>query len=458
MGDAILMRVRARARLVSVLAQCAVLPLLVGCGVAENLVPVGDADFEVWVVDQSDTPGAAYGGTLYVYAGSDLHGDAAGAAAPAARIDLGAETTAMCVGETGAEPVRPHMVLFDAAHRHALIAFVVSGHVVVMDAASRVPIACLRTSRSATGQQAHAAFPSPDGSYVLVANQNGKRLERIDTDFAERRFTPNMHATLDLAACTTPSGAPCQAPELRPDNAPICPVIDATGDLAFVTLRGGGLLVVDPRATPMRIVAEYDMATVNGNGCGGVEVNGRMYVNSGGRPGPLEHLHLYGFDVYQFELDAFRANGNGAFAVNEPPPLVVFEADGEHDSHGMVATRDGAYLWVMDRHADVAEVLSTVDGRHVNTVALNGELTTKASPDLADIAPSNDRIFVALRGPTPLSGDPHIATGSTPGLGIIELTQDGRDGRLSAIVRVTNIGADGVERADPHAVRVRRLP
>lgn len=66
-------------------------------------------------------------------------------------------------------------------------------------------------------------------------------------------------------------------------------------------------------------------------------------------------------------------------------------------------------------------------------------------------------MFVAFRGPTPLSGDPHNAKGSTPGLAILEVLDGGRNGRLLALVRLTNVGGDGVERADPHALRVRRI-
>jgi hypothetical protein len=55
----------------------------------------------------------------------------------------------------------------------------------------------------------------------------------------------------------------------------------------------------------------------------------------------------------------------------------------------------------------------------------------------------------------PLSGDPHIATGSTPGLGIIEVDRRGESGSLVAILRVSNVDANGIDRADPHAVRVR---
>ena len=171
----------------------------------------------------------------------------------------------------------------------------------------------------------------------------------------------------------------------------------------------------------------------------------------------MQHLHMYGFDVYRFALEAFRAK-SGPFPVNAPAPKIVFAAEGERDSHGIALTGRGSYAWVMDRHKDVIEVLSTRDDTHVGTVALNGALTSNAAPDLTDTAPAGDLVFVALRGPTPLSGDPHNATGATPGLGIIEVTDGGRSGRLRAIVRLTNVGEDGVERADPHGLRVRPLP
>ena len=425
--------------------------LLGGCMDIVGLEALRAQPFEVWLVDQSDSPGLAYGGTLYIYDSADLRPSAPEETAPRERIDLAGEVATMCMASTGANPVRPHMLLFNRDHTHAVLSFVVSGHVVVLDAKARRPLSCTRTTQSPTGRQAHAAYPAPDGSYIVVANQNGKRLERINADFGMGTFTPDENATLDLAGCTTPSGAPCQSSDLRPDNAPICPIVESSSRYVFVTLRGGGLFVVDARQTPMQIVAEYDRSAVKGNGCGGVQVDSDMYINSGGRPGPLGHLDLYGFDVYRLPATGY-AEGRGP---NLPAPRIVFSAAGEHDSHGMAATRRGRYLWVMDRHANVAEILSTSAGRRVHTVDLAGMLTNDPAPDLVDAAPSGDWLFVALRGSTPLSGDPHIATGSTPGLGIIQVDRSGRDGRLAAVLRITNVGADGVERADAHAVRVR---
>lgn len=414
--------------------------------------------FEVWIADQSDTR-AGFGGQLLIYQGADLSGAGASQATPA-RIDLGAETADLCRASTGSNPVRPHMLLFNKAHTHAVLSFVASGHVVVFDAAARKPLGCMQTSLSETTKtrQAHAAFPAPDGSYVLVANQNGKRLERIDTDFAKNTFTPNPAALLDLATCTTPGGRPCESADARPMNWPICPIIDASSRYAFVTLRGGGLFVVDAKTTPMTIVGEYDKATVHGNGCGGVEIGTAMYLNSGGSPvnvsgTDMKHPALYGFDVYRFPLTGYAAKN----PPNTPAPVQVFAKTGAADSHGIAEAGNGRYLWVMDRHNDVAEIIEVASGKHVHTVKLNGTLTDNAAPDLVDAAPGGTRLFVALRGPVPLSGDPHNAIGSTPGLGVIDVTDNGRTGSLAAIVRITNPSQQEKQQPDPHGLRVRVL-
>ena len=416
--------------------------------------------FEVWIADQSDTrPG--YGGQLLVYEGSHLMGSAAAKTEPLARLDLGDATAAMCLAATGRNPVRPHMLAFNNGGTHAILSFVASGHVVIFDAESRAPVACFETSVGSTGtRQAHAAFAAPDGSYILVANQNGKRLERINADFATNSFTPDPAAMLDLATCTTPSGAPCEDPALRPINWPICPVIDASSRYAFVTLRGGGLFVVDAKAPQLAIVGEYDSATVNGNGCGGVQVGSQMYVNSGGSPVNLSgtdphHPLLNGFDVYRFPVTGF----SGSNPANTPEPDLIMSKSGNADSHGVAAAGNGRYVWVMDRHNDVADIIAVESGQHVNTVSLNGTLTGNAAPDLADIAPSGNRIFVALRGPVPLSGDPHNATGATPGLGVIQITQGGRSGSLKTIVPIVNEKQQAGQAPDPHGIRVRvRVP
>ena len=408
-----------------------------------------DKDFEVWLIDQSDSNGLDYGGSIYIYAGNDLIGDAGATTTPTDVLDLSGATSALCMAHTGANPVRPHMLSFNSTHSYAILTFVASGHVVIFNAATRGPVACLRTSMGADDlRQAHAATPAPDDTYILVSNQNGKLLERIDTDYATETFSLNAAATIDLARCVTPSGAACEDPDLRPDNAPIVPVVDSSSTLGFITLRGGGLFVVDPKATPMRIVAEYDRTVIQGHGFAGVEADGRMFVNSGG--GSSTHVH--GFALYGFPLSGYDA-ANGP---NTPAPDPVYaDEEGERDSHGLVLTSGGAHLWALDRVQNVAEVFDTGSGEHVNTVDLNTGEIAGLAPDLGDISPDGTHLFVSLRGPNPLSGDPHASTGSTPGLGVISVTGNGSNGALENVVPIHNPDADGVERADTHGVRVR---
>ena len=139
----------------------------------------------------------------------------------------------------------------------AIVSFVASGHVLIFEATTRTLVFAVDV-----GAQAHAALPSPDETYILVANQNGKLVQRIDTDYLHNSFALDAAATLDLAVGTTPSGALKQDAALRPDNAPIHAMPSATSSLAFVTLRGGGLFVVNPRVSPMAIVAEFTKATI----------------------------------------------------------------------------------------------------------------------------------------------------------------------------------------------------
>jgi len=67
-------------------------------------------------------------------------------------------------------------------------------------------------------------------------------------------------------------------------------------------------------------------------------------------------------------------------------------------------------------------------------------------------------VFVALRGPSPLTGNDKTvnnAKGSTPGVGIIKVTDGGRRGEFTGVARLSNM-KDGKETADIHAVAVRK--
>ena len=408
-----------------------------------------EKDYEVWLVDQSNSNGLAFGGTIHVYDGRQLETTHPSSARQTHVIDLGGATAALCLQRTGANPVRPHMVVFNKGNTHAALAFVASGHVVFFDARSKEPIDCLRMAAGAGGaRQAHAAWPTEDDRYVLVTNQNGKRFERIATDYATNTFTYEPAAALDLANGLTPNGLPRQDATLRPDNAPICPFVASTNGPAFVSLRGGGLFVVDWEATPMAIVGEYDRANVPANGCGFIEARGWVFADAGG--GTANNLDE--FAVYRFPMTGFSA----ANPPNVPAREMLFhDLAPNRDAHGPAVTKGEKYTWIFDRAANVAEVFDSELGTHVNTVDLVSPFSADPTVDLIGESPDRKFFYGSLRGSIPLSGDPHASTGSTPGLLVMKLTSNGTGMQIRGLIPISNRDADGVERADAHGIRVR---
>ena len=408
----------------------------------------GSGQYEVWAIDQSNSPGQTFGGTLYIWDGHDLERPN-GTPPAATKIDLSGAAAALCLAQTGANPVRPHMMAMNSAQTHAIISFVATGHVLFMDAVTRKPVACFRTQAGAAGaRQAHMSTPSPDGTYVTVANQNGKLFERILTDYSTNTFVHDTAATLDLAGCTTPNGLPCQSPSFRPDNAPICPITESTSRFTWVTLRGGGLFVVDSKATPMQIVGEYDSTVVRGNGCLGAEVPGKMYIDSGG--GTATNLHQA--DLYAFPTDGYRSSN----PPNTPAPELVFSDPSEGaDAHGAGLTKHGKYLWIADRGRNFLWVIDTTTDTIINTIPLAGPVSDDPTPDLVVASPNGSHAFMSLRGPVPLTADPHVSTGSTPGVGVLKIIENGRNAVFESVAAVTNVDSAGVERADVHALTIR---
>jgi hypothetical protein len=286
---------------------------------------------------------------------------------------------------------------------------------------------------------------------AINERQKHKLFERINTDYATDTFMLDGAAGINLATCTTPNGLPCETAALRPDNAPICPIIDSTSRYTFVTLRGGGLFVVDSAATPMQIVAEYDTSTVKGNGCLGAEVPGKMYIDSGGGTA----ANLFQADLYTFPVTGFSP----ANPPNTPAPAVVFsDSSEEADAHGAALTKHLRYLWVADRGRNFLWVVDTVTDAIVNTIPLVTSFADDPTPDLIAMSPNGSHAFISLRGPNPLTADPHVSTGTTPGVGVLKVLEGGRSARFEAVARVSNRDGAGVERADVHAMTVRIRP
>jgi len=376
---------------------------IIAAGLIMSVPALGQSSvrYEVWAIDQAD---AARGGArLYIYDGPRL---ASGQAVSPEVVNL--DAAAAGVGD--GPGVRPHMLAFNRSHSHAVIANVATGHVYVVRTADRKIVTSIDV-----GEQAHHAEVSPDGAWVVVANQNGKRLARIRADFSAERFTYARSDDLDLGALQDPA---------HPDNAPICPVL--IGTKAYVTLRGGGLYVVDYAVTPMHVQLAYTKDQVAPAGCGGAVVGSKVYINSG----TATSSDLYVFHAASDELlKSLRLTWAGA------------------DGHGMLVTGSGRYVWMGSRADHNVQVFSTAAD------ALAGFITdVGAAPDIMAASPDGRFVFVALRGPNNLTGGPS-AKGQTPGVAVLEILDGGRNGRRVAFAPIGDQSPTSPN--DPHVVGVR---
>ena len=400
--------------------------LLVLAALGRLVVPAHG--YEVWLTDQSDT-GKESGGYLYIYDGARLASNPS-AQKPMATIDLAGDINKLCEEATQKPVRRPHMLFFTKDQSHLILSFL-SGHVVFIDAATRKPEACL-----SVGKNVHAAWPTPDQKMAIAANMAEKKFGRIWTDYPTHKFSVDPEKdVINLA--------PYEGSE-RPDTAPICPITDSSSKYAFVTLRGGGLLVVDVSGTPMKVITTLDNKQVHPGGCGGIQVGNTMYINSGGG-WPVAPLS---YDVYALDMS------NLPNSVSSK--LISSRDDTFADSHGMAGV--GPYLWSADRAGNNIEVIDPSSNSSVTSINLVGSHSDDPAPDLMDVSPDGAYVFVTTRGPSPLTGNDknaNNAKGSTPGVGVIKVTNGGKGGELVGIVVITNM-KDGKETADSHGIAVRK--
>lgn len=571
--------------------------LLAGCSDSDD--PEGStaesSRYQIWASDQSnsvaDVPGPGTRGSfLWIWDSADMESQIAGGedAAPLScspassdddealagpcdlldvfpqsltEIDADGNPTGQTLGDLNGFG-RLHGMLADPQNRYvnANIFAPGGGFVGVIDTQTREAISLFRVTGTNVGggtdvRSVHMSFWTEDGNSILVANLNGKVLERIDTtrdatgtitDISFNRsaslgvgkgqevttsattFSGNNafgnpmigsvsgdYATADFGDLT-PNGV-CKengcdgidgALGGRPNNVIICPITSKGGN-SYVTMGGGGLIIADTESTPMSIVGEYGNQSVNGAGCGGAEVDGTMWLNAGVSASAAGATQST-FTLYTFNDSDYSDTSN---PENTPAPVTVFKDDSNtatggnstgvaanetgqlpgtttrRDAHGMVKTTDGAYVHTVDRVLNVVEVfdsaefnrttydLTSEDGRGNGDGPCMARSITDdtglplndAAPDLLDSTPDGKYLVVAFRGPAPVSVN-HSAQGSCPGVGVIELTENGAYGRLVTVLNTRNpvdnsatnapggYSYAGSERSDVHGVISVRMP
>ncbi len=131
----------------------------------------------------------------------------------------------------------------------------------------------------------------------------------------------------------------------------------------------------------------------------------------------------------------------------------------EHtDSHGATLTRFGRYLWIADRMGNRMIVIDTWTDELANEIPLVGPLVERsgARPDGRLAARRQGVRLAARRDPAvrrPARLDRQHA-GPVRDQGVEDAAAAGE---IESIARIANVDTAGVDRADPHALRVREL-
>ncbi len=116
----------------------------------------------------------------------------------------------------------------------------------------------------------------------------------------------------------------------------------------------------------------------------------------------------------------------------------------------------GQYLWLADRFANTLDIVDqTGDARTISLAS--GPLAGRdPAPDIMAAAPDESRVFVALRGKTPVTSNIKgldNAVGDVGGFAILTVKDGGGDAVVSSVVALPL--AAGASVVDPHGLRIR---
>ncbi|MGB6299701.1 MAG: hypothetical protein WBF90_26480 [Rivularia sp. (in: cyanobacteria)] len=288
------------------------------------------------------------------------------------------------------------------------------GYVGIIDGRTKGAVALFRVAGTNVGRSVHMSFWNSDGSALIVANLNGKVLERID--ITRDRSGKIIGATFNKSASLgvgknmtvkedakvylgkngqgknmigsivgsydradfrdlTPNGNckenGCNENPVpkggRANNVIICP-IPSQSDKIYITFGGGGLLVANTKTTPMTIVGEYDNQVINGAGCGGVQVGNNMWLNAGVSASSAGATQST-FTMYAIDDTKFGSTAN---KPNIPKPTLVYKDNTNTQSIGNVEgnpnPNNSGQIPGTTTRRDAHGIARTLSGSHIHNV------------------------------------------------------------------------------------------
>ncbi len=319
----------------------------------------------------------------------------------------------------------PHMIEFDSQERYAFIAATAGASTIVIDARTKEVVEVL-----ATGPGSHMAAVTPDDSAAWVAAIGGEQMIEIPLDLDADEPTFEIGRQLDVADLLAPIEADNDWE--YPSYGAVCHQFSTDSTEAWVTLgpgwADGGVFVLDLESGTATHGWDPDVIKAN---CGVSVSDDHAIVNWSG-------------EVVE------GANTNGEWYVFDPETK---EQIGEprdalgHDAHGIRLSPDGSVYWMVNRASDNAIV---VDAETLEVIDEYEGISD--TPDILDFNADGSLVYISQRGPTPISGAPHAASGDAPGVLIVD-AQSGEPVDLLAPPEATN--DDGEVINDIHGVAFR---
>ena len=384
--------------------------------------------YEIWAADQGTN-------TLYVY-----RPHRRGRGEPEFRlqdvVDLGAR---------GIET--PHMISYSSDYQYALTANTGSGDVAVIHTPSKRVVDVIDT-----GPGSHFAGFTPDDKYIQVDVIGASKIVRVDADLRHEEFEIEGEIDDDIDGLTADEGAP------------ICH--DYTGEgHSYHTLgpsyHNAGLVRLDWREFEVVDAFSGDEIPTN---CGTIAhpERDRFYLTAGLPSDPDDEDADGVGEWYVFDTESHRPVDTSGETVDENDdidPDDIARDSGGVDAHGFwFAETDELELWLLNRETNDGIVVDPDDdgatGPDDDSVERIDEFGPDTSdppegdsPDIMWSSPDDEYMFVTLRGPNPLSGDPHAATGVNPGFSVLDI-------ETRELVEVVQPDPDD-ENSDFHGIGVR---
>jgi len=311
------------------------------------------------------------------------------------------------VDDEEVDDIVPHMIDFSSDYAYAAIACTAGGRTLVFRTEDHELVADIET-----GGGTHMASFSPDDEYIHVDVINEEKIVRVDADLEAEEFEEVDY--IELREDDTIAEAGVET------GAPICHQYDGN-DYSYHTLgpsyHDGALVVVDHDDFTVDRAYPHDVLPTN---CGTMPhpTDDKFYLTAG-LPTPTDE------DGEPIEDE----EGVGDYYVYDTAADEVI-VDGEStegiDAHGFWFTPDGEELWVLNRETNDGVIVDPETDDVIEEIDAYGEnqsddVDDRDAPDIMWASPDGQYMFVSLRGPDPQSGDPHAATGVTPGFSVLDI-------------------------------------